>query len=137
MYRDVLIDTTRNLSLFDDWALDDYRARDGIFANTFNETDKNGVYLVTAGVRGQKQNGQPVERSVKGSFQVGSIERNPVTTSQIRQYMGYAESQMNQTQTRRHKPAPQHDTESGPAQKIEQLQGGSPLDTINELLKEQ
>jgi hypothetical protein len=129
MYKDVMLDITRDIGLFDDGAHNDYKAGDGIFGNTFNETDKNGAYLVTAIIKGKKQNGEKVEKILQGSFQVGPISQNAVTTSQILQYTDQAQSHIENTTPYK------EESFSKPAQEIDRLQG-NPLDSINKLLKE-
>jgi hypothetical protein len=86
MYQDVLADNTRELVLYDDGRHDDYNANDGIFGNTFHETDVNGAYFVRAAVSGERA-GQPVSRNLLASFQVGPISQNEVTSSQTLAYM--------------------------------------------------
>ncbi len=133
MYKDVMLDITRDVSLFDDGAHDDYNRGDGIFGNTFIETDKNGAYLVTVIITGEKQNGERIEKILKGSFQVGPISQNPVTTSQTIQYMEKAQSHLDKIDdTTPYK----EDTLSEPLKEIDRLKGEDPLDSINKLLKE-
>ncbi|MDL1961871.1 MAG: VWA domain-containing protein [Deltaproteobacteria bacterium] len=128
MYKDVMLDTTRNVKLFDDGAHNDYNAGDSIWGNTFTETDKNGAYLVTTTITGEKQNGQRIERILQGSFQVGPILQNAVTTSQTLQYIDRAQSHIDSNTPYKEK------TFSRPVETIERLQG-DPLDSINRLLK--
>ncbi|MFH1076572.1 MAG: VWA domain-containing protein [Pseudomonadota bacterium] len=127
MYKEVMLDVTRSLTLSDDGA-QDYNAGDGIFGNSFTETDKNGAYLITAVVKGEKQNGEKVEKKLQGSFQVGPISQNPVTTSQVLQYMDAAKPHINnQTPS-------SPEVLDQPKKTIEQMQG-DPLDNINKVLK--
>lgn len=128
MYKDVKLNITRDISLFDDGSHDDYNAGDCIFGNTFTETDKNGAYLVTAVIKGQKQNRQQIEKILQGSFQVGPISKNMVTTSQTLNYMLKAKNHIdNNTPYKK-------ETLSKPIKEIEKLKS-DPLDNINKLLK--
>jgi hypothetical protein len=129
MYKDVMLNITREVSLFDDGSHNDFAARDGIFGNTFTETDKNGPYLVTATITGEKRNGEKVEKILKSSFQVGPISQNPVTTSQVLEYMNRAELQIDQRTPYK------EETMSQPMEEIETLQG-DPLESIKKLLKD-
>ena len=128
MYKEVMLDVTRSLTLSDDGAHSDYNAGDGIFGDSFTETDKNGAYLVTAIITGEKANGEKVEKKLQGSFQVGPISQNPVTTSQVLQYMNQAKPHIN-NQT----PYSSEVMEQ-PKKNIEQMQG-DPLDNIDKILK--
>jgi len=92
MYKDVVNNVTRELELFDDGQHDDYKAGDGIFGNTFQETDMQGAYLVTANITAQKNSGESIEKSLLASFQVGPISQNRVNNTQTLQYMGMASS---------------------------------------------
>lgn len=132
MYKDVMLDITRDLTLFDDGIHNDFRAGDRIFGNTFTETDENGAYLVTAVITGKKQNREKVEKTLQASFQVGPISQNVVTTSQVLQYMDKAKNHIDD------KTPYKEDILRKPMQDIEQLQGGGdPLDSINKLLQGQ
>lgn len=93
MYKNVVQHNTRSMELYDDGMHDDYKSGDGIFGNTFTETDKQGAYLVTALVNGRRQNGQTVDKILLASFQVGSILKNSVTTSQTLQYSELSKQQ--------------------------------------------
>lgn len=86
MYRDVVVDVSRDVDMFDDGAHDERAAGDGIFAGTFTETDKNGPFIYTAKITGQHRDGRQVERTITGSFQVGSILQNPVSASAVMTY---------------------------------------------------
>jgi len=129
MYKDVMLDITRDVILFDNGAHDDYNPNDGIFGNTFPETDKKGAYLVTAKISGEKQNGEKIEKTLRGSFQVGPISQNIVTTSQVLQYMDQAKSHIDD------KTPYKEDILRKPLKEIKRLQG-DPLDSINKLLKQ-
>ena len=83
MYKDVVVDVTRDIDLADNGGNGDLAAMDGVFTGTFAETDRNGPYVYTVKVTGSKQDGTPVEREIVGSFQVGPILQNKVTTGQI------------------------------------------------------
>jgi hypothetical protein len=86
MFKDIVVDTSRDIDMFDDGAHDDHEAGDGIFAGTFTETDKNGPFVYTVKVNGQHRDGREVERLITGSFQVGSILQNPVSASEVMTY---------------------------------------------------
>lgn len=79
--------------MFDDGAHDERAAGDGIFAGTFAETDKNGPFVYTVKITGQHRDGRQVERTITGSFQVGSILQNPVTASAVMTYRHQAEAE--------------------------------------------
>ena len=79
-------DFSRDIEMFDDGAHDERTAGDGIFAGTFAETDKNGPFVYTVKITGQHRDGRQVERSIIGSFQVGSILQNPVSASEVMTY---------------------------------------------------
>jgi uncharacterized protein YegL len=128
MYKEVMLDVTRSLVLSDDGSHSDYNAGDGIFGNAFTETDKNGAYLVTAIVSGEKSNGEKIEKKLQGSFQVGPISKNPVTNSQVLQYMNQAQPHINNTTPYSKEILDQ------PKQNIDQMQG-NPLDSIDKILK--
>lgn len=159
MYQDVLVDNTRELVLYDDGMHDDYSANDGIYGNTFRETDLNGAYLVRASVAGEHA-GQAVSRELLASFQVGPIENNKVTNSQTLAYMRGAKAASSAVgagmyyapRTAPKVPAweqpadaalperPVHDLDDlsnfDPLDELEQLQGDDPMDAINDLLKD-
>jgi hypothetical protein len=156
MYHDVKADITRELELFDDGRHDDYRANDGIFGNTFHETDVNGAYFVRAAVSGEHA-GQSVSRNLLASFQVGPISQNQVTSSQTLTYMRGAEAAPGIAGGMYYAPSapaampawqpqevalpnePINDIDklpaSDPLQELEQMQGNDPLDAINDLLR--
>lgn len=54
---------------------------DGVFANTFHDTNVKGSYLVNVTIEGELENGQQIKRQIIESFQVGPIEDNTVTLS--------------------------------------------------------
>jgi hypothetical protein len=81
MYKDAIQNNTRELTLHDDGRHEDYAAGDGIYANTFGETDVNGPYIVTAEITGLRRSGEKVTKVVQGSFQVGPIALNRITIS--------------------------------------------------------
>jgi len=127
MYKDVVLDVTREVTLFDDGNHDDYKVGDGIFGGAFTETDKNGAYLVTATIKGKKQDGKSVEKTLIGSFQVGPITQNQVTTSQTLRYMEEAAFHIDTT-------TPYSDEIlQQPLKQIERMEG-DPLDNIEKLL---
>lgn len=95
MYKDVMLDVTRNITLIDDGNHDDYKKGDGIFGGTFTETDTNGAYLVTVNITGQKRNGESVEKTLIGVFQIGPITSNQITTGQTLQFMEQADIHIN------------------------------------------
>ena len=138
MYKDVLHDIARNIDMFDDGVHQDYASGDGIFGNIFRETDLNGAYLVTAIIKGQKQNGEFIEKTLRASFQVGPISENPVTTSQVLNFLD--QTKTTPKDPRSNLPVVQgtpYDDESmsKPMQEIEGLQEDDPLDSIDKLLK--
>lgn len=71
------------ISLHDDGNHNDYRDNDGIFANLFSETDEKGPYLVTGVIEGELEDGQKIKRKIFETFQVGPIDENKLTTSQM------------------------------------------------------
>ncbi|MFC1776442.1 VWA domain-containing protein [Pseudomonadota bacterium] len=86
MFKDVVVDVSRDIAMFDDGVHDERAAGDGIFAGTFTETDKNGPFIYSVKIAGQHRDGRPVERTITGSFQVGSILQNPVSASEVMIY---------------------------------------------------
>jgi hypothetical protein len=94
MFLKLLRGNCRRLTLYDDGLHDEYHPRDGIFGNTFTETDENGSYLVTASIVGRKQNGETIEKKLQSSFQVGPIEENEITLSQMLAFMDQASRQI-------------------------------------------
>jgi uncharacterized protein YegL len=54
---------------------------DGVFANTFYDTNVKGSYLVNVTIEGMLDGGQQIKRQITESFQVGPIEDNTVTLS--------------------------------------------------------
>lgn len=128
MYKDVVLDVTRDVMLSDDGTHDDYKPGDGIFGGTFTETDKNGAYLVTATVKGKKRNGESVEKILISTFQVGPITDNQITTSQTMQYMEQAKPHINDATPY------SNETIQQPLQQIDELQS-DPLDSIDQLMK--
>ena len=71
------------ITLYDDGKHNDYRKNDGIFANVFSETDEKGPYLVTGVIEGKLEDGQKIKRQIFETFQVGPIDENELTTSQM------------------------------------------------------
>jgi len=128
MYKDTMLDITRNLNLFDDGGHNDNDSGDGTFANTFSETDKNGAYLITATITGMKQNSGEIKKILKGSFQVGSISKNTVTSSQVLNYISRSDLLIDERTPYK------EETMSEPSKEIEKLQS-DPLESINRLLK--
>lgn len=94
VYNDVVQDNTREVELFDDGAHNDYKAGDGIFGGFFTETQRNGSYIVSAYIEGNRKNGGHVSRRSTGTFQVGSLLNAEVTTSEIMQYARQLEERM-------------------------------------------
>lgn len=130
MYKEIKQDVSREVALMDDGAHNDARREDGVFGNSFTETDLNGAYLVTVTVTGRKQDGARVEKKLVGSFQVGSIMKNQITTSETLQYMDKARSQLSNV-------SPSADELlSQPLKEIEKLQSDDPIDDIETLLEE-
>lgn len=81
MYKDVVQNNMREISLYDDGQHEDYGPNDGIYANTFTETVDSGPYIVTIEISGLGKNGENVTRRLQGSFQIGPITRNRITVS--------------------------------------------------------
>jgi len=144
MYKDVVIDVTRELELYDDGLHDDYKAGDGIFGNTFKETDKQGAYLVTAFVKGQKNNGQTFNKTLRSSFQVGPITQNKVSNSRVMRYMEMASKNIDDSSATSNElfSDPLRSIEelemetADPLNSIESMQGSDPMDEINRMLRE-
>lgn len=86
MFKDIEVDVSRDVTMFDDGAHDERAAGDGIFAGRFAETDINGPFVYSVKITGQHRDGREVERSITGSFQVGSILQNPVSASEVMMY---------------------------------------------------
>lgn len=127
MYKDVMLDVTRKVKLFDDGNHDDYKVGDGIYGGTFTETDKNGAYLVTVNITGQKQNGGSVEKTLIGVFQVGPITNNQVTTGQTLHYMEQIKAHIDDST-----PLSNEITQQ-PLYEIDKLQT-DPMDSIDKLM---
>jgi len=125
MYKDVKNDITRELELFDDGMHDDYKPGDGIFGNSFRETDKQGSYLVRAEVNGKMRDGRSVDKSLLASFQVGPITRNKVTNSQTLQYVARASQHIDDASPY------SEEIFNQPMDEIEEMQGVDPLDEID------
>ena len=140
MYKDVALDVTRELELFDDGNHDDYKAGDGIFGNTFRETNLQGGYLVTADIRGQKRSGEKTEKTLRATFQVGPITSNKVSNSQTLRYIDQAQANLDNSS------AYSDELLGEPLQEIENMgsddpiddiggmQGSDPMDDINQML---
>ncbi|WP_293645862.1 choice-of-anchor X domain-containing protein [Thiolapillus sp.] len=143
MFKDVLQNNSRTVTLYDDGNHNDYKAGDGIFGGLFRETDKKGAYLVNATIRRQKQNGDPVEKQITGSFQVGPIADNPITSSQSLRYTRDAKRHFqrpNPTQQQLETAEPiesieQLENSADPLESIDQLNGSDPLESIDNLMK--
>lgn len=72
-----------SIRLYDDGNHQDIQSGDGIFANITSNIDINGPYLVTFTIESQKQNGEVIKRKITETFQVGPIEKNELTISDI------------------------------------------------------
>lgn len=72
---------TRKITLFDDGLHGDVMPKDGIYANTYNDTTVNGPYIVTIDCQGYTSQSMPLKRTLQESFQVGPIEQNSFTIS--------------------------------------------------------
>jgi len=130
MYKDVLNDIRRDVTMFDDGGHSDYKSRDGVFGGSYTETDKNGLYMITATITGKKKNGEAVQKTIINTFQVGSIMNNPVSASQTMHFIQQAEEHIDDST------AVSTDLLQQPLNKIESLQqGNDPLDEINKLLQ--
>ncbi len=127
MYKDVMLDVTRNVILFDDGSHDDYKVGDGIYGGTFTETDKNGAYLVTVNITGQKLNGESVKKTIIGVFQVGPITSNQVSSGESLQYMEQAIDHINDSTPTSNEIILQ------PLNEIDKLQT-DPMDSIDRLM---
>lgn len=72
-----------NITLFDDGFHNDYQARDGIFGNIIDKIDTNGSYLINFSIKARDSKGKLIERNILETFQVGPIEKNELTVSDI------------------------------------------------------
>lgn len=74
---------TRKITLFDDGLHQDVMPNDGIYANTYNDTTVNGPYIVTIDCQGYTSQRMTLKRTLQESFQVGQIEQNSFTISDL------------------------------------------------------
>lgn len=74
---------TTKVTLYDDGRHEDMQAGDGIYANTYEDATTNGPYLVTINIEAQPSQGNSIKRKLQESFQVGPIERNSFTISEL------------------------------------------------------
>lgn len=91
VYKEIVNDLTRKLTLLDDGGHSDYLASDGVYGGLFQETEKPGSYLVTATIKGKGKNGQEIRSTLHATFQVGPIENNQITNSEAFRYSRLAE----------------------------------------------
>lgn len=74
---------SRKTDLYDDGCHQDVGPGDGVYATTYANTTINGPYLVTIVCQGSTSEGKTFKRTLQESFQVGPIEQNSFTISEL------------------------------------------------------
>jgi len=83
---------TPKVTLYDDGQHEDMLAGDGVYANTYQDATANGPYLVTIDIDARTSLGSSIRRRLQESFQVGPIESNSFTISELLDLVGNLKS---------------------------------------------